>query len=284
MRLYHNMASMNAYKTYTNSLNKQSLVMNRINTGSRINKAKDNPNAMAKSETMQIQIRGLQMAQKNVQDGVSMMQSVDGSLSSMNEYLNRIRELTVQAGGATGKEELGAIQNEINQMVDGMKDIIKGSDFNGVQLIGNDEVTDNSRPKITEMLAGANSGDVIKLPAYNLDPANLKNGTGESLESIDITNKDIDKALSIVNSSIKTVTDVRTKYGAVCNRLETAYDITGEMGVTLEGAQSSVADADVALEMMDLAKYNILVDSSLSIMRQTNNFPQDVLRILENLK
>lgn len=284
MRLYHNMASMNAYRTYSDSLTKQSAVMNRINTGSRINKAKDNPNAMGKSETMQIQIRGLQMAQRNVQDGVSMMQSVDGALSSMNEYLNRIRDLTVQAGGAASEEDLGSIQNEINQMVNGMRDIIKGSDFNGVQLIGNGKVTDNSNPKITEMLAGANSGDVIKLPAYNLDPANLKNGAGESLESIDITNKDIDKVLSIVDSSIKTVTDVRTKYGGVCNRLETAYDITGETGLTLEGAQSSIGDADVAMEMMDLAKYNLLVDSSLSIMRQTNNFPQDVLRILENLK
>lgn len=284
MRLYHNMASMNAYRSYTNSLNKQSAVMNRINTGSRINRAKDNPNAMGKSETMNIQIRGLQMAQRNVQDGVSMMQSVDGSLSSMNEYLNRIRELTAQAGGAASKEDLGSIQNEINQMVNGMKDIVSGSDFNGVQLIGNGKVTNNSEPKITDMLAGANSGDVIKLPAYNLDPANLKNSAGESLESIDITNKDIDKALSIVDSSIKTVTDVRSKYGAVSNRLETAYDITGETGLTLESAQSSIGDADVAMEMMDLAKYNLLVDSSLSIMRQTNNFPQDVLRILENLK
>lgn len=284
MRLYHNMASMNAFKSYTNSLNKQSQVMNRINTGSKINKAKDNPNAMGKSETMNIQIRGLQMAQKNVQDGVSMMQSVDGALSNINEYLGRIRELTVQAGGATDTEDVKAIQNEINQMVNGMKDIVSGSEFNGVKLIGNDKVTDNSKPNITEMLSGANSGDVIKLPKYNLDPANLKNASGDTLMDIDITGKDIDKALSIVDSAAKIVTDIRSEYGGICNRLETAYDITGETGITLEGAQSSVADADVAMEMMDLSKYNLLVDSSLAIMHQTNNFPQDVLRILQNIK
>lgn len=284
MRLYHNMASMNAFKSYTNSLNKQSQVMNRINTGSKINKAKDNPNAMGKSETMNIQIRGLQMAQKNVQDGVSMMQSVDGALSNINEYLGRIRELTVQAGGATDTEDVKAIQNEINQMVNGMKDIVSGSEFNGVKLIGNDKVTDNSKPNITEMLSGANSGDVIKLPKYNIDPANLKNASGDTLMNIDITGKDLDKALSIVDSAAKIVTDIRSEYGGICNRLETAYDITGETGITLEGAQSSVADADVAMEMMDLSKYNLLVDSSLAIMRQTNNFPQDVLRILQNIK
>ena len=218
------------------------------------------------------------MAQKNVQDGVSMMQGVDGALSSINEYMNRIRELTVQAGGFNNEDDRQAIQNEIEQMGQGIKNVVAGSDFNGVQIIGNPDVVNNDKPILSNMLAGANSGDNIKIPVYNLNPDNL------NLNKIDVVNGDIGDMLDLVDNATDFVISVRSQYGGICNRLETAYDITGQTGDTIEMAQSSVADADIAFEMMDLAKYNLLVDSSLSIMRQTNNFPQDVLRILENLK
>lgn len=286
MRLYHNMASINAFKSYTKSLDKQASCMNKLNTGSRINRAKDNPNLLGKSEAMKIQIRGLQMSQRNVQDGVSMMQNIDGALSSVNEYLNRIRELTVQAGGITDDEDKNSIANEIDEMVNGIKSVVHGSEFNGVNIIANLNVTDNSKPEINKILSGANSWDTIKIPTYNLDPNNIKDNAGNNLVGIgkEIRRDNIGSALNTIDFSTEMVAAIRSKYGGICNRLEVAYDINGELGDTIQNADSSVGDADVAFEMMNLAKYNVLVDSSLSIMRQTNNFPQDVLRILENLK
>ncbi|WP_027633919.1 flagellin [Clostridium hydrogeniformans] len=284
MRIAHNIASLNVYRNYSSNLEKQSKIFNRASTGQKINGAGDNPNALGKSELMRIQIRGLQMAQRNVQDGVSMLQSADSSLSTINGYLNRIKELTIQAGGVGDDGDREVIQNEINQMIEGIGNVVDGSEFNGVKYLKEDTTKDNNNPTLVSMLAGANSGEEINIPFFNLSPENLKDTSGKSLKDLDISKGNIDEALSVIDASINMIIDARGQYGALCNRLETAFDSAGDMGLTLEKAESSIRDADMGFEIMELSKHSLLIEAGNAMMAQTNNFPQDVLRILERVK
>ncbi len=379
MRLNQNMQSLNVYRNYKKNLVTQSIALDRISTGTKINSAKDNPNKLGVSEGLRIQIRGLQMAERNIQDGVSMMQSVDGALNTVSEALNRIKELTVQAGGVQNDEDLSIIQGEINQLKEhidytvnnsefnGVKllnsdkvtnqaggvqndedlSIIQGeinqlkehidytvnnSEFNGVKLLNSDKVTNNDYPKYLNHVVGANTKEEINIPVFNVTTDMLIDLEGNSLKNINITNtNELDKNLNIVDSAIETMNSVRSRYGAIQNRMDTsAQNLSGNINITntneldknlnivdsaietmnsvrsrygaiqnrmdtsaqnlsgssfnLENAESRIRDSDIALEMAEYARTSILHETSIALMQQTNRFPQDVLRVLENMK
>ena len=141
MRLMHNLNSLNIYREQNKVVSRQSAALRRISSGYKINSAKENPNAIASSEKMRIQIRGLQMAQRNAQDGVSMLQTADGALDNITSMLQRIRELTVQAGNDSATiEDKKVIQEEINNLKQGIGDIIKNTQFNGVELLKGNKI------------------------------------------------------------------------------------------------------------------------------------------------
>ena len=281
MRLNQNMESLNVYRNYNKNFKVQSKVMERLSSGSKINSTKDNPNKMGIREGLRMQIKGLQSAQRNLQDGISMLQAADGTLSSINESLIRMKELTVQAGGVNTKEDLNIIQNEINQIKESINQMSANSVFNGVKLISGE---DNENNYLTHMI-GANSGEDMKIPLFNINTSNLKDEAGNSLEDLDLTNDGgISKALNIIDGAIQKVTSVRSKYGALQNRMETTYGNIDESSISLVSAESRVGDADMALEMADYARTSIISESSLAILTQTNNFPKDILRVLENMK
>lgn len=293
MRLSHNMASLNVYSAYSKALQKQSDAMNKISTGYKVNNAKDDPNVIAQSERMRMQIRGLQMAGKNAQDGASMLQTAEGGLDSMTSMVQRIRELVVQSGsGANTAEDKKTIQNEIDQMIDGMDDIAKNTEFNGVKLLAED--------KSLDMAIGANAGESVEIPQFKLTSDKIGNDTANplnTLQSIRSTNKNdgsvgvnnitdnsIDKAFEIVDKSLDKIVSIRSKYGALENRFEGSLSDINEISDRMDGADSSLRDADIAAEMAELAKNNILAEAGNAIMVQTNKFPQDVLTILQNVK
>lgn len=281
MRLNQNMESLNVYKNYSKNLKTQSKVMERISSGNKINSTKDNPNKMGVREGLRMQLKGLQSAQKNLQDGVSMIQATDGTLSSINESLIRMKELTVQAGGVQNESDLNIIQNEIEQIKEGINQMSSNSEFNGVKLLSGDN---NDNNYLTHM-TGANSGEDMKIPLFNINTSALKDESGNSLKDLDITKEGgVSKALSIIDGAIQTVTSTRSKYGALQNRMETTYDNIDESSISLVSAESRVGDADIALEMSEYARTSIISESSLAILAQTNNFPSDILRVLENMK
>lgn len=286
MRLNHNLMSLNVYRAYNKNLSVQSNAMNKISSGYKVNKASEDPNAIGQTETMRLQIKGLQMAQRNMQDGISMLQTAEGGLDNITGALQRIKELTVSAGGATTDSDKEVIQAEINQMVESIKNAANNTEFNGIKLIGDGLVTSNNNPQYIQMASGSNVGEKIGIPTFNLKPENLGDeNSNKTLLDIDLKKAGgIDEALKIVDGSIDTVLSVRSKYGALENRLESMYDINGENAILSEKALSTVEDADVALEMMELAKSNVLVDAGNAMMAQTNRFPQDILRVLERLK
>lgn len=285
MRLNQNMQSLNVYRNYKKNLVTQFIALDRITTGSKINSAKDNPNKLGVSEGLRMQIRGLQMAERNLQDGVSMMQTVDGSLSTISESLIRIKELTLQAGGVQNDEDLSIIQGEINQLKEHIDYTVNNSEFNGVKLLNSEKVTNNDYPKYLNHVVGANAKEEINIPVFNVTTDMLIDSEGNSLKNINITNKnELDKNLNIVDSAIETMNSVRSRYGAIQNRMDTSAQNLSGSSFNLENAESRIRDSDIALEMAEYARTSILHETSIALMQQTNRFPQDVLRILENMK
>ncbi|MCY6483676.1 flagellin [Clostridium aestuarii] len=297
MRLSHNLASLNIYREYNKALQRQSGALNRISSGYKINSAKDNPNAIANSERMRMQLRGLQAAQKNAQDGVSMLQTADGGISNITSMLQRVRELTVKAGsGANNSEDVEIIQKEINQMIEGIDDIAKNTEFNGVALLNAEKnpnvIYDNNSPsKILSMPIGANVGEKVDIPMYDISSNNI-GGENNSLNKLNtnadasggILNLGVDEALSVIDGAIDGVLGVQSKYGALENRFESTYNKTGEIHDNIQGAESKIRDADIAEEMIEFTRNNILSEAGNAMMVQSNKFPQDILRILENVR
>jgi flagellin len=285
MRLNQNMESLNVYRNYKKNLTVQAATLNRISTGSKINSAKDNPNKLGVSEGLRMQIRSLQMAEKNIQDGVSMMQTVDGALSTISESLIRIKELTVQAGGVQNDSDLGIIQGEIDQLKEHIDYTVNNSEFNGVKLLNSEKVTNNDYPKYLNHMVGSNTDEKINIPVFNVNTIMLIDSEGNSLKNIDVTNiNELDKNLKVVDSAIESINSVRSRYGAIQNRMDTSAQNLNGSSFNLETAESRIRDTDIAFEMAEYARTSILHESSIALMQQTNKFPQDVLRILENLK
>lgn len=287
MRLNHNLASLNIYREHAKNIKAQSITSHRISSGYKINSAKDNPNAISQSERQRIQIRGLQMAARNAQDGVSMLQTAEGGMESITNMLQRIKELTVQAGGANSDSDKEIINSEIKQLIEGIDDIARNTEFNGNKLLYETTVTDNANSdKFLSMPSGANVGENIDIPLFSITSGALgsRNNSGK-LKDIDVRAEGgIDKALDIVDGAIQTVVSSRSKYGALENRFDRTFEITTVVGDNIQRAESGIRDADIAEEMMSFAKHNILIEAGNAMMVQSNNFPKDILRILENMK
>lgn len=281
MRLNHNLASLTIYREHVKVLESQSRASEKISSGYKISGAKDGPNALASSERMRIQIRGLQMSMRNTQDGASMMQTYDGALSNVTDILQRMRELVVKAGGANTSEDNKIIHDEIGSLVEGISNIVNGTDFNGVKLI-NGSIKDSLGEKINSVLmqVGANVGEGVNISTFDLN-SDVINKLGE-LKTLN--GSDIGKELSIVDDALNAVTEARSKYGALTNKFESTYDRIWQIHDTIVGAESKVRDADVAEEMMNYTRDNVLIDAGHAMLVQSNKFPQDILRILENVK
>lgn len=286
MRLNHNMASLSVFREYSNTLIKQSDAMNKLSSGYRINKASDNPVKLAQSERVRMQIRGTQMAMRNIQDGVSVIQTAEGGLEEITNCLQRIRELTVQSGSpANSPEDLNVIQKEIDQMIEGIRDNVKNTEFNGKKLL--------DKEYSLELSAGANAGDTIDFKTYDLNPQKMpKQKNSDDFVIVDLKKGgklSVDKGniadgLELIDKSLDFVTYLRDKYGTLENRFEESLESFKEMDIRMEESDSNLRDSDIAEQMMEVARCNILVESSNAIIAQTNKLPQEVLKILENVR
>lgn len=286
MRLSPNLASLNIFHEQSKILQKQSLAYARISSGYKVKSSKDDPDALAKSERLRMQIRGVQMASRNSQDGISMLQTAEGSLSSINGLLVRIKELTVQAtSGTNSPEDRVTINNEISQMIKGISDIASNMEFNGVKLLAHD--MDKVTPENNElsMPVGANRDEIVKIPMFDLRSSSLADSNGNLLSSIDVsTPSGANNALKVIDGVVENVLAVNSKFGALENRFDSTFSNLNEISDKMEASDSSLRDADVAEEMMELSKNNILIEAGNALMAQTNKFPQDILRILENMR
>ena len=278
MRININMKSLGIYSGYKKNIVDNSAAMKKIASGKKINSAKDNPLKIEQSENFKMQIRALEMANKNLQDSSSMIQVADSTMGTISEALIRMKELTVQAASETTNEaDRNIIQSEIDQLKSYIDDTANNTEFNGNKLLVNENVTDNSKPKYVEMQIGANVGDSIGIPFFNVSSETL------GIDKLDVVN-DATKALNSIDEALKDVNGCRAKYGAVQKRLETSIEITSSSSYIYEKSSSDINDADIALEMAEIARTSILMESATAMMAQSNNFPKDMLNILANLR
>ena len=278
MRININMKSLGIYSGYKKNIAANSAAMEKISSGKKINSAKDNPLKIEQSENFRMQIRALEMANKNLQDSTSMIQVADTAMGTISEALIRMKELTVQAANeVTNEADRKLIQDEIDVLRGHIDDTAKNTEFNGNKLLVNGNVTDNSKPDYVEMQIGANVGDTIGIPFFNVSSETL------GIDKLDVVN-DATKALNSIDEALKNVNGCRAKYGAVQNRLENSIEITSSSSYIYEKSSSDINDADIALEMAEIARTSILMESATAMMAQSNNFPKDMLNILANLR
>ena len=278
MRININMKSLGIYSGYKKNIAANAAAMEKISSGKKINSAKDNPLKIEQSENFKMQIRALEMANKNLQDSTSMIQVADTAMGTISEALIRMKELTVQAANeVTNEADRKLIQDEIDVLRSHIDDTAKNTEFNGNKLLVNGNVTDNSKPDYVEMQIGANVGDSIGIPFFNVSSETL------GIDKLDVVN-DATKALNSIDEALKDVNGCRAKYGAVQNRLENSIEITSSASYTYEKSSSDINDADIALEMAEIARTSILMESATAMMAQSNNFPKDMLNILANLR
>lgn len=278
MRLSHNMFSLSIYQTYKTRIEDESKAVNNISTGSRLSSAKDNPAKIGKNEMLKIQVLTNDAAIKNVQDTNSMIQTFDGSLQQINDSLNRMRELTVSAGsGSLTNSDKEIIQNEINSIKKDIDQLANSTEFNGIKLTSpsNTNLNLNSTNTITSTI-GNMEGDNVNIPIFDVTSKNL------GVEDLDIS--DVDASINTVDKATRMVSKIRSTYGAMQNRLEGTADYLSSKGLNDQTAQSRIGDADIAEEMMNYSKSQLLVNSSIGLMAQSNNFPKDCLNILGNVK
>lgn len=279
MRISYNIPALTMHLLQNQALSRQSINLQRISSGYKIISAKDNPGQLVQSENIRMQIGGLQAACKDVQDGVSMLQNAEGGLQEITGMVQRIRQLTVQAGsGSTTQEDKQVIQNEIDQMLDGINDIANNTEFNGFKLLGEN--------KKLVMPIGANSEESVDIPQVD-----LSNDTDSSIADIykiktdgSVLNGDIDGALTAIDSSLNKIVSIRSKYGALENRFESTYYNIQDLSDQMTSADSSIRDADISEEIMNYSKENIIIQASNSMIAQVNKLPQDVLNILSTFK
>ncbi|MFR4983367.1 MAG: flagellin [Clostridium neonatale] len=280
MRLNHNMYSLGIFKTYSRNVDNYSKAMNNVSTGYKINSAKDNPNKIAQAETLRMTVIGRNAASSNIQDTSSMLQTFDGALQEMNNNVSRLKQLTVQAATETiNDEDRAVIQKEIEGIKSSLNDLANNTEFNGVKLSDN-LVTDNANTtRFMKTTIGTLSGEVIDIPRFNVSTDALK------IDDIDVTSiAGAQASLEKVDDAVVCLTDIRSRYGAIQSRLDDTSDSMSEISDVLTSAQSSLADADIAKEVMEITKNKILIDSGIGLMAQSNKLPQDALNILANVR
>ncbi|WP_182102467.1 flagellin N-terminal helical domain-containing protein [Niallia taxi] len=272
MRINTNMAAINAHRNMTVNVSNAGKSMEKLSSGSAINRAADNASGLAISEKMRGQIRGLEQAQKNSQDGISMIQTAEGALNETHSILQRVRELAVNASnGTNAAEDKQAIQDEIGQLTEEMNSISSKTEFNGTKLL--DGSLDVS------LQTGANAGEQVSLQVLQDMSA-----TGLGIEGIDVTAwagpADFDTAIETIDTAINTVSSERSKLGAMQNRLDHTINNLATTAENTTAAESRIRDTDMAKEMMSFQKNNILNQAAQAMMSQANQQPQGVLQLL----
>lgn len=275
LRVGTNVTALNAQRSLWGTKNSMDRSMSRLSSGYRINKASDDAAGLAISENLKAQIRGFKQANRNAQDGISMIQTAEGALSEVANILVRLRELGVQAASDTvGDRERALVSIEYNQLLDEVDRISAATEFNGTQLL-------------------AGIGDVLdfQIGTHNVDGVDRISFDSASADSsalalgIDLTSV-IDKAsaqdsLTQIDYAISFVNGLRADFGAIQNRLNSTIENLQASVENMSAANSRIRDADIAEETTELAKNNILLQAGTAVLAQANQQPGLALSLLK---
>ena len=266
--------AMNSHRQLGLNNNSVAKATEKLASGFRINRAGDDAAGLSISEKMRGQIRGLNMASRNAQDSISLIQTAEGALNESHAILQRMRELAVQSANDTNVTvDRGSLQDEINQLSQELTRIANNTEFNTQKLLSGGF---NGTFHI-----GANEGQSISLSinsmtATSLSVAGTAAATGISISSQASANT----AITTINNALETVSKERSKLGAVQNRLEHTIKNLDNVSENLQASESRIRDVDMAKEMMEFTKQNILSQAATSMLAQANMAPQNVLQLL----
>lgn len=278
MRINNNLMAMNTHRQLGIANNSGAKSMEKLSSGYRINRAGDDAAGLSISEKMRGQIRGLNQASRNAQDGISLIQTAEGALTETHAMLQRMRELVVQAANDTNTtDDRGTIRDELNQLSEEITAITTKTEFNTKKLLNGSAATVNLTLQV-----GANSGQFIAFTIGNMSAESL-GVTAASIGNVvaaATTAESISTLLDTVDSAIKAVSEQRSKLGAVQNRLEHTIKNVDNTSENLQAAESRVRDVDMAKEMMEFTRQNILQQASTAMLAQANQAPQTVLQLL----
>ena len=275
MRIQHNIMAMNAYRNYNNNTSALSKNLEKLSSGYKINRAGDDAAGLAISEKMRAQITGLETAQKNAKDGISLVQTAEGALTEVHDMLNRMVELATQSANGTYDNDVDRtnLQSELNQLRTEINRISDSANFNGIKLF------DGSLSKKGVTLQIGDTSDNFNKINFKLADMDAK---GLGIQSISITSATAaGSAISAIKAAINKVSTVRGELGAIQNRLDHTINNLSVMTENIQDAESTIRDTDVADEMMAYTKNNILVQSAQAMLAQANQVPQGVLQLLQ---
>ena len=279
MVVQHNMQAANASRVLNVTAGQQAKSTEKLSSGYRINRAADDAAGLSISEKMRKQIRGLDRASTNAQDGVSAVQTAEGALNEVHSMLQRMNELAVQAAnGTNASKDVQSIKDEIKQLNTEITRIADTTDFNGKKMLksGQDEV---------KIFVGYTSDAQNNISIANKDLNAVANAiSGDAFmtaQSNQATSAQAQSFLSKISSQIETVSSMRSDFGAIQNRLEHTIDNLDNVVENVTSAESRIRDTDMADEMVKYSKNNILTQAGQSMLAQANQSTQGVLSLLQ---
>ena len=314
MRIQNNITAINSHRQY--GINNMNIGKNmeKLSSGYRVNRAADDAAGLAISEKMRAQIRGLNMASRNAQDGISMVQIAESGMQTIQDILQRMRELAVQAASDTNEDNIDrpSLQKELDALILEINEIADTTEFNTMKLL--DGTFQNKK-----IQAGANAGQETPISIVGLSSAGLvvsstaatlaANASNGRIEASDVQGKSIDSLLSVnqggtsgalvsgvdgglltqtaaatsivvVNAAINSISAHRANLDAIENRLEYKIKNLDNASENMAAAESRIRDADMAKLMTEFTKNNILFQASTAMLAQANALPQGVLQLL----
>jgi flagellin len=273
LRIYNNTEAMNAHRNLTGTNQAVGKAMERLSSGLRINRAADDAAGLAVSEIMRSNIRGMQVAARNAEDGISLVQVADATLGTATDMLQRVRDLAVQAsnGTLTDAQRLN-LDKEVQQVLTEIGKVGTDTEFNGVKILAGSVAT--AACAVTLQI-GAKASQNIAFTIGTVSTTDLGiNGLAVS------TQASASAAIASIDAAINTLSTSRANMGAIQNRLEQTINRLGVTSENLQAAESRIRDADMAEEMISFTKYQILQQSGTAMLSQANSAPQNVLQLL----
>lgn len=275
LRINTNVPSLVAQRNLRSTRGNLDRTLERLSSGSRINHAGDDAAGLAISETLRAQTRGLQVAERNAQDGVSVIQIAEGALAEVSNILIRMRELGVQAASDTiGSQERKFLDVEFQQLLEEIDRIANSTEYNRVPLL-------NGKASTFEIQVGTRNNPTIdRIRVFDSSSADVNTvAIGINLASVS-EKANAQNSLASIDGALSSVTAIRAQFGAMQNRLQSVIGNLMIARENLSSANSRIRDADMAEESTELTKHNILMQSGVAVLGQANQAMKSALTLL----
>ena len=268
LRINTNVPALNTARVLSRSTSALNRTLERLSSGLRINRAADDAAGLAIAEGFRSVVRGTQVAQRNSQDGISLVQTAEGALSETTNILQRIRELSIQAANGTqSTQNRASLDNEVQQLLAQIDDIALDTEFNGIRVL--------SSPQTVTLQAGFKGGQTLPVTVTGAKSSDLK------VSAVNIsTIANAVSAISTIDLALKSVTSLRSTLGAFQNRLEFTINTLAIQEENSAASESAIRDANIATETIAFTRNQILVAAGTSVLAQANIVPQTALQLL----